>query len=158
MQVDFPSEINDINDTDLDILRCLYENGSLWKMEVTRKINERRGDETLLDLKESISKQAVAKRVERLHELDYLESSIISVKRNDSKQFILGYSTTGKGEEILQRATKLVLRNTLSEMITEGESHEETSALDEYLSIYAALSEKEIENIQGFVAAELDQE
>lgn len=157
MQVDFPSEVDDINDTDFDVLRCLHENGSLWKMEVTRKINSRRGEGTLLDLKDSISKQAVAKRVERLHELDYLESSIISVKRDGNTQFILGYSTTVKGDEILLRATRLVLRNTLSDLITDGEEPE-LSRLDEYLSIYSDLSGKEVGDIRDFVAAELQKE
>lgn len=158
MYVDFPSEIADINDTDFDILRCLYENGSLWKMEVTRKINSRRDGDVLLDLKDSISKQAVAKRIERLHELDYLESSIISVERKGSKQFILGYSPTGKGEEVLLDGTRLVLRNTLSKLITSKDIQEELPEVDSYLSIYSDLSEEKIDDINEFVAAELQQE
>ena len=157
MQVDFPSEIEDINDTDLDIMRCLNRNGSLWKMEVTRKINKRRG-ETLLDLKESITKQAVAKRVERLHELDYLESSIVSVKREGNTRFILGYSTTVKGQEILLRGTKLILRNTVSEIISTEFSSSDFPEIDTYLSIYSELSGNEVSTLLEFVAQELDQE
>lgn len=158
MQVDFPSEIDDINDTDFDILRCLHRNGSLWKMEVTRKINSRRNNSTLLDLKNSITKQAVAKRVERLHELDYIENSIISVDRNGNAQFILGYSTTTKGDKMLLKATRLVLREALSEMITENRNPEEIRFLDHYLSVYSKLSDASTNSIQDFVAAELQQE
>lgn len=156
MQVDFPSEIEDINDTDLDIMRCLNRNGSLWKMEVTRKINKRRG-ETLLDLKESITKQAVAKRIERLHELNYLESSIISVDNEEGSRFILGYSNTVKGRETLLKCTKLVLRDAVSKAIT-VEKDCEFSYLDQYLSIYSELSGNEVSTLQEFVAQELDQE
>lgn len=156
MQVDFPSEVEDINDTDFDILRCLYRNKSLWKMEVTRKINQRRGD-TLLDLKDSITKQAIAKRIERLHELDYLESSIISVEHEDGSRFILGYSNTVKGQELLLRCTKLILRDTISEAIT-METGNEFNCLDQYLSIYSNLSGNDVSSLQEFVAEELDEE
>jgi hypothetical protein len=155
MQVDFPSEIEDINDTDLDIMLCLYQNGSLWKMEVTRRINNRREGETLLNLKDSISKQAVAKRVERLHELDYLESSIVSIKRDGSTRFILGYSNTVKGEQILLRSVKLILKDVLSNLISTENSPEALEELNTYLSIYSDLTRTDVDSIQEFVKAEL---
>lgn len=156
MEIDFPSEIDEINDTDFDILRCLYQNGSLWKMEVTRRINRRRGN-TLLDLKQSITKQAVAKRIERLHELDYIESSIISARKDGGTRFILGYSVNGKGERLLFRCTKLVLRDVVSEALIKDGSVDEESAED-YLSIYSELSGRDVNKLEEFVLTELNSE
>jgi hypothetical protein len=158
MQIDFPSEIEEVNDTDFDILRCLHQNGALWKMEVTRRVNQRRGKKTLLNLKDSITKQAVAKRMERLHELDYIESSIISAERDGETRFIRGYSTTLKGEKILLRGIKLVLRDTVSELLMSSKKPQNISCLDSYLSIYSELSGYEVENLGRFVSLHLQQE
>lgn len=154
MKIDFPSEIDEINDTDFDILRCLYQNGSLWKMEVTRRVNERRGN-TLLDLKDSITKQAVAKRMERLHELDHIESSIISVKRDGGTRFILGYSITEKGECLLFKCTKLVLKDTVSKAIM-NDAEPVNIPIEGYLSIYSNLSGIEVSDLEQFVSTELN--
>lgn len=156
MKIDFPSEIDEINDTDFDILRCLYQNGSLWKMEVTRRINQRRGN-TLLDLKESITKQAVAKRMERLHELDYIESSIISVKKDGGTRFILGYSVTEKGECLTFKCTKLVLKDIVSEALI-SDLETEDIPFEDYLSIYSSLSGHDVSNLEDFVSTELNSE
>lgn len=154
MQVEFPSDIEDINDTDFDILLCLHRNGALWKMELTRSMNRRRGD-TLLDLKDSISKQAVGKRVERLHELDYVESSIISLENTRySQKLIMGYSLTKKGAEMLLEATKLVLRDTLSNKIT----GKDIPPADLHLDVYSELSGENVESLEEFVSAELDEQ
>lgn len=156
MKLDFPSEVEDINDTDFDILRCLYLNGSLWKMEVTRKINSRR-EKTLLDLKDSISKQAVARRMERLHDLDYIENSIVRVKKGDGTRFILGYSNTEKGHDKLLRCVKLILIKTVSEKMKTDEELD-SDCREMYLSIYSELTDKSVNDLVDFVSAELEQE
>lgn len=158
MGISFPSDIEEFNETDLDILHCLYNSGSLWKLEITRKINQRRSEEGMvIDRPDSISKQAVSRRIERLHELGYLEKSIVSpekksAQKKPSRDFIEGYRVGEKGENALEHGIKLVLRDTVNYSITIDGNLE---GYRKFLETYSSLKEHEIDDLQDFVEYEL---
>lgn len=143
MRIPFPDDVERLNATDFDIMRCLHANGPLWKMEVTRRINARREDgDLLLDLKPSISKQAVAKRVERLHELDELETTIITadaaeVLVDPGRDFIIGYTLSGRGQETFEAAVERIVRDAAAALMTGEETPDDVVGLDAYLALYA---------------------
>lgn len=145
MRVPFPSDIEEVNPTDFDVLRCLHASGPLWKMEITRRINEHRGNGRLLDVKPSITKQAVAKRVERLHELDLLETTIIDADglpedTQLNREFIIGYRLSEKGTEALQRCTRCIVRDAIHHAIGNGTAVGDLAGIDDHLDRYFALN------------------
>ncbi len=162
MRLPFPDDIPDLNATDFDILRCLHRNGPLWKMEITRRVNGRRADgDLLLDLKESISKQAIAKRVERLHELDHLETTIITAGSVDvmvdpGRDFIIGYRPSSTGEDLLGRAVRAVLRDAVAAGIERGTTPGDMDGLERYLDLYGDLHGTAVDDLERFVAVELE--
>lgn len=159
MGIPFPSDIEDLNETDFDIIRCIYSSGALWKMEITRQVNQQRSDgKILIERSESITKQAVSRRVERLHELGYLESSIIhlrnsEVRKKPDRDFIEGYKMNDKAEENLEKITKLVLRDVISQSITSREKIPR-AAVEEYFELYSSLTGKNVESLKEFVELE----
>lgn len=162
MRVPFPGDVEDLNATDFDILRCLHVHGPLWKMEVTRRLNDRRADgELLLDLQESISKQAVAKRMERLHELEYLETSIVMTERRDDvmadpgRDFLIGYTLSGVGVDVLRTTVRHLLRDVTSAAISRGLEPGDNGAVEQYLGIYGDLHDAQPGTLLEFVEAEI---
>lgn len=162
MRVPFPGDVDDLNATDFDILRCLYTDGPLWKMEVTRRINDRRGNgDLLLDLQTSISKQAVAKRMERLHELDYLETSIVMTDRLDDmmadpgRDFLTAYTLSEDGTGALAESVRHLLRDVTSAVLTRAADPDTLEGLDRYLDIYGELYDADPDTLEEFVATEL---
>lgn len=161
MRLPFPDDVPDLNATDFDILRCLYRDGPLWKMEVTRRINDRRENgDLLLDLKDSISKQAIAKRVERLHELEHLETAIITAGNVDvmvdpGRDFIIGYQPSGSGTELFAQAVRAILRDAVAACIERGTTPEDMAGLDGYLTLYEDVHGSRAGDLEGFVAEEL---
>lgn len=159
MRIDFPPDIDEINVTDFDILRCLYQNGPLWKMEISRQIKQRRSEETdLIEKSETISKQAVSRRVEELHRRDYLESSIIPPEKTEAekkpkRKLIRGYRINEKGEITMRKVLKSVLRDTISAGIG-GE--EVVKGCNKHVNLYSELSEKDIDSLEDFVKTELE--
>jgi len=159
MGIPFPSDIEELNETDFDIIRCIYNSGALWKMEITRQVNQQRSDEkSLIERSESITKQAVSRRVECLHELGYLQSSIIhlrnaEVRKKPDRDFIEGYKMNDKAEENLEQITKLVLRDVVSQSITSQEEFSRV-ALEEYFELYSNLTGKNVESLKEFVDLE----
>lgn len=160
MRIPFPSTVDAINATDYDVLRCLHTHGPLWKMEITRRINARRADERVLDVQDSITKQAVSKRVDRLHELDYVGTAIIAVDEVDravsiNRDFIIGYTLTAKGEDALDHATRAVLGDVLRNVLA-GNAAPETVV--DYVERYCALNSVSLEEfvLPEVVAAELE--
>lgn len=160
MGIDFPSDVEDLNSTDFDILRCLYDSKALWKMEITRQVNRERSEDMLIDRSDSITKQAVSRRVERLYKLGYLESSIIhlgstEVEKKPDRDFIEGYKVSDKGEKVLERSIKLILRDTLSELIT-SENERFSSNIKDFLQLYSNLTDNETESLTDFIRLETD--
>lgn len=156
MGIRFPPDVDDLNTTDLDILRCLYRQGPLWKMEITRHVNRQRDQNSMLvERKDSITKQAVSKRVERLHELGYLQSAIIAPGSTDAavkpdRDFIEGYDLEPKGREALETITKKVLRDTVSSVVDGGE----LDGFEQYLRLYSDLLDEEVDSLEEFVRLE----
>lgn len=147
MRVPFPSDVDAINRTDFDILRCLHMQGPAWKMEITRRLNHRREHGPLLiDYKPSITKQAVSNRVQRLHDLEYVETTILTVAGLESEvlvepdqAFIPGYGLSEKGEDALRDGTKRVLRDAFAAMVSR-EDGERPSLLDAYSQMFFDLT------------------
>lgn len=160
MRIPFPAAVGAINATDYDVLRALHDHGPLWKMEITRRINARRAGETVLDVQDSITKQAVSKRVDRLHELDYVGTAIIAVDEADhatslNRDLIIGYTLTAKGEDALDHATRHILGDVLRNAMTGGTV---PAGVEEYVAHYCTLNgvDRDGTALQDVAAAELD--
>lgn len=160
MRIPFPADVERINVTDYDVLRALHRHGPLWKMEITRRVNACRGREHLLDVQDSITKQAVSKRVDRLHELDYVGTAIIAVDEVDAgaainRDLIIGYTLTEKGEDALEDATCRILGDVLRTALV-GEPL--PADVTDYVDQYCALNDIPVEDVtlQDIVAVALD--
>lgn len=148
MAIPFPPAVDAINVTDHDILRCLSHSGPLWKMEITRRVNARRAEETVLDVRDSITKQAVSKRVDRLHELEYVGTAIIAVDDVEgadvavNRDLIIGYTLTEKGVDALKRATRHIIASVLRTGMVTGSVPPGT---EEYVERYCALQDIDLD-------------
>lgn len=155
MRLPAPVERTAINDTDFSVLCCLLEAGPLWKMEVTRRLNERRSEEGLvLDLKETISKQAVARRIDGLHTDGHLEKQMMHTTVGQDDRFVMAYRPTEKGEQAVQTIiTDLVLE--VVQACADGHDREEFAGVQRYLEIYDGLVDADIDSIPAFIDAVL---
>lgn len=140
MRIGFPDERTQINDTDFCVLCQLWADGPLWKMELVRRINARRQQgELLLDLSDSISKQAVGRRVEGLHTDGLVEKKMIHAEINGDDRFLMAYDLTDAGEDQLRMATTDIIAAVVTARLR-GEEDEMTG-IDRYIRIYSDLQD-----------------
>lgn len=157
MRLPAPVERTAINDTDFSVLCCLLEEGPLWKMEITRRLNERRDQtELVLDLQETISKQAVARRIDGLHTDGHLEKQMMHTTVGQDDRFVMAYRPTERGREAVQTViTDLVLA--VVRACADGHDREEFAEVQRYLRIYDGLmdADTDIDSIPAFIDAVL---
>lgn len=140
MHVSFPRQPEEINDTDFDILRCLDRESPLWKMEITRRVNTRREGETVLDTG-PVSKQAMARRIDRLHEEGFLRKTIMPPSRIESdvdirKRFIMAYEPTDRGRDRLFEGVVAVLQEVAVACIGEDVVVDDFTGIDRLMELY----------------------
>lgn len=155
MRLPAPVDRTTINDTDFSVLCCLLEDGPLWKMEVTRRLNERRETGPLvLDLQDRISKQAVARRIDGLHTDGHIEGQMMHASVGGSDRFVMAYRPTKKGEDAVQTViTDLVLA--VVRACADGHDRDEFDGVQRYLRIYDGLVDADIDSVPAFVEAVL---
>ncbi len=101
-------DVNDIDTTDYAILQSLSEvNDPVWKKKLHVRINEQHERFPGVN---SVSVQTVGRHVDKLHDLAYLESCIVSPE-NLNRDLIISYRLTDDGVTVLQKKRESLIKS-----------------------------------------------
>lgn len=103
-----------IDTIDYSILKCLHDtDNAFWKKRIHQELADR---QAVLPITDQISLQTVGRRVDDLHDEEYLENTIVS-PQEVARDLIIGYTLTDAGNMAMQRKRKELLQDVVRDEV-----------------------------------------